>query len=391
MLLGLLAALLFAPVYWLAVPGGWRREALTLASLAALTAYDPRLLVLLAAVCIGLNALLRLLERTTEGRRFAIAAVGLSALAALFLWNKLAGASASALPSQGGLVFLGVSYLVLKAAGALIDASRGIRRNARLGEVTAWIAFLPTYPSGPMETLDHFRRQSPVFDRVRVLGGLERILFGLVKALLAAHYLGEWAAPIFAAPGGHSTLELVGGLYAASLRFYLDFSGYSDVAIGLAAVFGYDIEENFDRPLLRRNLAQLWQHWHMTLTRWLRAYLFVPVSRRVMRLGGARADGLAIALAQITAMTFCGLWHGVAWNFALWGFSQALGLIWVGTIARAFGRLLPDGLVRWWRESKVAYALSVLVTFNFFALTVVFALTDVPGALRYLRALTSMR
>jgi alginate O-acetyltransferase complex protein AlgI len=238
-----------------------------------------------------------------------------------------------------------------------------------------------------METYEHFRRQSPAFDRVRVLGGLERILFGLVKALVFAHYLGEWAAPIVAAPRQHGRLELAGALYAASLRFYFDFSGYSDIAIGLAAVFGYDVEENFDRPFLRRNLAQLWQHWHMTLTRWLRAYLFVPVSRRVMRLGGGRADRAAIALGQIVAMTFCGLWHGVSWNFALWGFSQALGLIWVGTLARDVGRILPPAFVDWWRKSRVAYALSAFLTFNFFSLTVVLAITDLAGAARYLGAL----
>ncbi len=387
MVVGLLAALVLAPAYWLLVPARWRRAAVTGASLAALAAYDLRLLPFLLAVSAGVYGLLHGAARLPGARRTAVVGLGLLVLAALFLWNKLAGSGASALPSQTGLVLLGVSYLVLKAAGALIEAGRGGVGPVTLPAVTAWLAFLPTYPSGPMETYEHFRDQQPAFDRVRVLGGLERILIGLVKALLLAHYLGEWAAPIAAAPQAHGALALLGGLYALTLRFYFDFSGFSDVAIGLAAVYGFDIDENFDRPLLRRNLVLLWQHWHMTLTRWLRAYLFLPVSRRLLRRWRGRGDRIAIAAGQLVAMTFCGVWHGVAWNFAVWGMLQALGLIWVGTLARDAGRLLPAGVVAWWRRSRIAQALSVALTFQFFSTTVIFAVTDLSGALRYLGAL----
>jgi hypothetical protein len=93
-----------------------------------------------------------------------------------------------------------------------------------LAEVLAWIVFLPTYPSGPMATLDEFRGQSPTFDRARALGGLERILFGLVKSLLVAYYLGVWAEPIVAHPEQYASGTLLLGLYAASLRFYFDFA-----------------------------------------------------------------------------------------------------------------------------------------------------------------------
>jgi len=241
-----------------------------------------------------------------------------------------------------------------------------------------------------MERLEHFAAQSPSFDRARALGGLERILFGLVKTLLISAYLGVWAAPLLDAPDKHARLALLAGLYAFSLRFYFDFAGYSDIAIGLSAVFGYDIDENFDRPFLRRNLAQLWQHWHITLTRWLRTYLFIPVARRVMRHGGRWGEQAGIAAGQVVAMTVCGLWHGVAWNFALWGILQALGLIWVGVVARQLGPRMPAGLVAWWRGSRAAYLLSVILTFNFFSLAVIFAMTDVTGATHYLRRLFAL-
>jgi alginate O-acetyltransferase complex protein AlgI len=390
MLLGLFAALAFAPLYWLAVPTGWRREVLSLASLVALGIYDYRLVPLLLGVCAGLVVLTRTAVARTGRMRLLPTALGLAALAALFLSNKLLGHGASPVPSQGGLLFLGVSFLVLKAAAALIDAQRGGTVAMGFRETLAWIVLLPTYPSGPMETLEDFRRQWPTFDRARVLGGLERILFGLVKALLIAYYLGVWVAPIVAAPQRFGPGMLLLGLYAWSLRFYFDFAGYSDLAIGLSAVFGYDIAENFDRPFLRRNLVQLWQHWHMTLTHWLRAYLFVPVTRRIMRRTGPSGDRLAIASGQIVAMTFCGVWHGVGWNFALWGFLQALGLIWVGIVCRDAGRRLPPGLVAWWRHSTLGYALSTALTFNFFSLAIIFMVTDVGSATRYLARLLAL-
>ncbi len=388
MLLGLLGAVLLAPLYWLLAPRAHRREAIAGVSFAALAAYDLRLAALVLAVAGGLFALMRTAQRWRgAGAAAAPAVVGLAALAALFVWNKSSGREMAILPTQGGLAFLGVSYLVLKASAALIEVARGGLGAFSPRDVLAWIVFLPTYPSGPMEELEHFSRQRPAWRSALVLAGLERILFGLAKALLAAHYLGEWSEPILRAPAGHARWELLLALHALSLRFYFDFAGYSDIAIGLGAVYGYEIEENFDNPLVRRNLVQLWQRWHMTLTRWLRLYLFIPVSRRVLRYGGWIGEHSGIAAGQIVAMTFCGLWHGIAWNFALWGFVQALGLIWVGVACREIGRHMPKRLVGWWRGSPIAYALGVLLTFNAFSMSCILLVTDASGALAYLRLL----
>jgi alginate O-acetyltransferase complex protein AlgI len=379
MLLGLLGGIVLAPVFWLVVPERWRGDAIAVLSLLGLGLYDPRLPPLLLGVALALAALIREISAQRGLTRSALTVTGLAALATFFLWNKRGGGM-STLPSQSGLVFLGVSFLVLKAAAALIDTARGSAGSVRWRELLAWLAFLPTYPSGPMEELDHFRRQEPRLDGVRALGGLERILFGLVKALLLAHYLGVWSDPIIAAPDTHSRATLLAALYALSLRFYFDFAGYSDIAIGLGALYGYDIEENFDNPLIRRNLTQLWQRWHMTLTRWLRAYLFIPVSRRLMRLG---LDRSAVAAGQIVAMTFCGLWHGLGPGFLLWGFLQGLGLIWVGVVCRDLGRLLPAPLVGWWRRSPLAYGVSTALTFTTFSLLMILLVTDVGRALGY--------
>ena len=290
MLIALLCAVLAAPLYWAFVPVRWRREVLTLASLLALGIYDARLLAALMALNLVLFGLLRAMAAGPPGRARALAACGVLLLVALFAWNKLAAGGGGVLPSQGGLVFLGLSYLVLKAAAALLDTLRGAHRELRFRDLLAWMVFLPTYPSGPIEELAHFRDQTLRVSQARVLTGLERILFGLVKALVLSHQLGQWAGPILSAPDAHGPLKLLAGTYAFTLRFYLDFAGYSDIAIGLAALFGYEIRENFDNPLVRRNLVQLWQRWHMTLTAWLRRYLFVPLARAIMRRGEPRWD-----------------------------------------------------------------------------------------------------
>ena len=384
MLLGLFAAIAFAPIYWIVVPEQWRRGTVALASLAALTLYDSRLLPLLVVLTALLFALMRA-AKSGNGTGAAAAAIGIAALTALFVWNKLAGGGLSTLPSQTGLVFLGLSFLYLKAAAALVESTRGTIDEIRYPDVLAWIVFLPTYPSGPMADFDRFRQQLPAYDNARFFGGLERILFGLVKALLGSYYLGVWSTPIVAAPHQHPPWQLLLGLYACSLRFYFDFAGYSDIAIGLSALYGYDIEENFDRPFARRNLVLLWQHWHMTLTRWLRTYLFIPVSRRLLRYRSHWDDRLAILAGQMAAMVFCGLWHGFGWNFVLWGVMQGLCLTWVGTLCRDVGRLAPPALTAWWRRSPIAYALSTALTFNVFSLLIIFIVTDVDHALTYLR------
>jgi alginate O-acetyltransferase complex protein AlgI len=387
MLLALLGTLARAPVYWWLVPAGARRTAVTAASVAALACWDVRLAVLLPAVALGLWALVRRAATSGPAPARGLAAAGIAALVALFSWNKLAVDAGGFLPSQGGLVFLGASYIVLKGIAALVESARGTYGPVAPGELFAWLVFLPTYPAGPIEPFEHFRPQLPTFDRARALGGLERVLFGLVKALVVAHALGEWSNGVIASPDRYGRATLLLGAYGNTLHVYFDFSGYSDVAIGLAAILGWEIQENFDNPLVRRNLVQLWQHWHMTLTNWLRLYLFIPVTRALLRRDWGHRT--AAATGQLAAMIGCGLWHGFTWGFVLWGALQAVGLVWVGILARDVGRRLPPSLVAWWRSHPIAYALSTALTFNAFALSLVFAVTDPSHGWRYLARLVA--
>ena len=151
--------------------------------------------------------------------------------------------------------------------------------------------------------------------------GIERVLVGLGKKLLVGDRLLAFAEPIFADPAAASRTSLWLAMYAFAIALYLDFAGYSDIAIGAGRIAGLGIRENFDSPYLQPNLTQLWQHWHMSLTSWLRDYVFVPVARRTLK--ATRRPLLSQGVAQTVTMVACGLWHGFAWNFVAWGLWHA--------------------------------------------------------------------
>jgi D-alanyl-lipoteichoic acid acyltransferase DltB (MBOAT superfamily) len=309
-------------------------------------------------------------------------------IVALFVWNKRAGGGLNVLASQSGVLFLGVSYLVLKMAGAIIDGTRGTLGPARARDLLAWLVFLPTYPSGPIEKLRALPRP------VAGLGPATHPRRPRARALRPRQVAGVRAAarrldrPDPRRPASASPLVLLLALYALLLRFYFDLAGYSDIAIGLAALYGYDIAENFDRPFAARNLAQFWQRWHITLTGWLRTYVFTLVTRPLLRRMAGRDDRLAIVAGILITLVLVGTWHGLHWNFVLYGFLHGVGVVWVSVYARDCGRwLLPAGTVRWWRQSRTGYLLSVALTFNTCALLGVFAVHDIGSAVRYLLAL----
>jgi alginate O-acetyltransferase complex protein AlgI len=393
MLLALLGALAAAPLFWFVVPAKARKDYLAAASIVGLSLYDVRLPVLVLGLIVLLFAATRYVARAQRSSARAVVVLGLVLLAALFCYNKLAGRGEmlGALATQGTLAFLGISYFVLKAGAILIDAARGAVEAPGFLRLARWLIFLPIFPSGPIEDFKHFDVQEPVVDRDRILRGLERILFGCVRAVVFAQYLGDWAQPILTSPQGHPPGVLLFAAYAFTLRFYLDFAGYSDIAIGLAAVYGYDIQENFDNPLVRRNLAALWQRWHMTLTGWMRLYLFIPITRAIMRRGGARSHSFAIAAGHVAAMLFCGLWHGLQWEFALWGLCHSLGLIWISLAARPLGKRLPADVLGWWRRSRLAYAASCFLTFNAFSLINVIAAAPIATTCTYFTLLVGLQ
>ncbi|MEO2168642.1 MAG: MBOAT family O-acyltransferase, partial [bacterium] len=315
---------------------------------------------------------------------------GLCSLAALFAWNKMAppGSADVALASEGGIALIGMSYFTLKAASILIETNRRTLPPQDFLALARWLLYFPIFTSGPIEAFKHFDDQEPTIDLDRGMNGFERILIGCVRALVLSYYIGLWTAPILTDPAAASLPVLFLTMYALSVRIYFDFAGYSDIAIGLSALYGYRIQENFDNPLMQRNIAALWQRWHMTLTGWLRIYLFTPLTRTLMKRNRSWFR-LSVIIGQIVTMAACGIWHDISWAFLAWGILHGAALAWTGTAARDLGRKMPPTIVTWWRESRTGYALSTAITLTIFSAINILAFADIPTSIRFYRTLLS--
>ena len=167
---------------------------------------------------------------------------------------------------------------------------------------------------------------------------------GLFKKVVISSYVDSAiVTPVFSAPHQHSALEILFAAYGYAVEIYADFSGYTDIAIGLAMFLGFRFPDNFDRPYTARNLQDFWRRWHMTLSRWLRDYLYIP-------LGGSRGSQWTVARNIMITMILGGLWHGAAWTFVAWGALHGSGQV-VGHLRRS-RRLaagldpVPDGTLR---------------------------------------------
>ncbi|QEF99322.1 Peptidoglycan O-acetyltransferase [Stieleria maiorica] len=219
---------------------------------------------------------------------------------------------------------VGISFYTFQTLSYTIDVYRGkIRPSKSLLDFALYVAFFPQLVAGPIvrasELLPQLS-QRPEWSGRRFYGGFQLALCGLVKKVLLADRLGEVVDVVFAAPQlyGGLTVWLVVIGYAGQI--YYDFSGYTDIAIGVAKMLGYRFPKNFRHPYLATSVADFWHRWHMTLSRWLRDYLYIP-------LGGSRCSSFRTNVNLILTMGLGGLWHGAAWTFVLWGLWHGAALV----------------------------------------------------------------
>jgi alginate O-acetyltransferase complex protein AlgI len=266
--------------------------------------------------------------------------VGVAALIGLFVVTKLAPVSqlASAglraaagqptdLALASDLRWLGFSYLAFRLIHVLRDRAAGRLPAVSLREFLTYALFFPAYTAGPIDRVERFvkdQRQPFRLDADTVLAGGTRIALGVLKKFVLADSLALVALNAANAGQSHSTLWTWLLVYAYAWRLYWDFSGYSDIAIGLGRFFGIRLPENFDRPYTRQNLTLFWNSWHITLSQWFRAYVFNPLTRAL------RARPLPVPviifITQAVTMVLIGLWHGMTVNFVIWGAWHGLGL-----------------------------------------------------------------
>lgn len=234
--------------------------------------------------------------------------------------------------AQTLLLPIGISFYTFKGMSYLIEVARDPSRMERsLGRYALSISFFPQIFAGPIERPHAFLaklRETRSFDRDQASSGLGLLASGLFKKLVVADNLAALVNQVYGDLSAHTGLPLLLALFGFSLQIYYDFSGYSDIANGMAQLFGFDAVENFRRPYFARSFREFWHRWHISLSTWFRDYLYFP-------LGGSRVSRTRHVVNLMITFVVSGLWHGAAWTFAVWGALHGLFLV-----AESLGRPL---------------------------------------------------
>ena len=219
---------------------------------------------------------------------------------------------------------LGISFFTFQAMSYIIDVYREDGKvQTRFSNIALYIALFPQLVAGPIVRYHDVARQivSRRADAALVVSGIRRFTMGLAKKMLIANPLGQVADAAFAVPSNELGMALVWfGILCYALQIYFDFSGYSDMAIGLGRMFGFRFLENFNYPYIAKSLQDFWRRWHISLSRWFRDYLYIP-------LGGNRGAKARTYMNLFTVFFLCGLWHGASWNFVVWGLIHGCFLV----------------------------------------------------------------
>jgi alginate O-acetyltransferase complex protein AlgI len=216
-----------------------------------------------------------------------------------------------------GLVLpVGISFYTFQTMSAVIDVYRGELKPAKsLADYALFVSFFPQLVAGPIERAAVLLSQveQPRFPKYQQLReGFRLILLGYVMKLVIAENMAPFVRDMFSRPESHHGINVLLGLYAAAFQIYGDFAGYSNIARGLAKLMGFELMPNFRQPYLSTNPSDFWRRWHISLSTWLRDYLYIP-------LGGNRVNGFATYRNLMITMVLGGLWHGAALNFVAWG------------------------------------------------------------------------
>jgi alginate O-acetyltransferase complex protein AlgI len=231
---------------------------------------------------------------------------------------------------------IGISFYTFQSISYIVDVYRGeIRSSKSFLDYAFYMTFFPHLVAGPIVRAKDFLGQinSPEnLDARRYKESLFRIVTGLIKKLLIADYLGKYVDMVFENPSFYTGGENLLGALAYSFQIYFDFSGYSDMAIGLALLVGYRLKENFENPYGSSNVTEFWRKWHISLSSWLRDYVYIPM-------GGNRKGTFNTYLFLLITMLVGGFWHGASWQFVCWGAAHGLAL----ALHKAIHKHLPDG------------------------------------------------
>ncbi len=321
---------------------GWRLL-LVAASYFFYAYWDPALCLLLGGSTVANWALGKATHRTLiighrSGRTRLLISLTVATNLAVLGWFKYYGFFATEaraglsgagidlpLPLIQVALPVGISFFTFQGMSYVIDIARGtIDRPLGLLDFTLFQSFFPQLVAGPIVRASEIGPQlaRPLSAKeIDVHGALLLILAGLFKKVVISSFLATAIVdPVFAMPGDHSRAEILLATYAYAVQIFADFSGYTDIAIGCALLLGFRFPQNFDAPYRALSIQDFWRRWHMTLSRWLRDYLYIG-------LGGNRGRGMFTARNLLLTMVLGGLWHGAAWTFVAWGTIHGVALV----------------------------------------------------------------
>jgi len=313
-----------------------RNAVLLVASIAFYAWGEGRMVALVLASVLGNWMFGMAIERSAGAARTRWVAIAVAvnlALLGVFKYAGFASANIDVLlrtfGHAGVAIFalplpLGLSFYTFHAISYVVDVhKRNARAERRLPDFALYILLFPQLIAGPIIRWRDIAGQIPARDErlADIAYGVRRFVLGLGKKVLVANTLGAAADHVFALPGSELTTPLAWlGLACYTLQIYFDFSGYSDMAIGLMRMFGFRILENFNYPYVARSIREFWRRWHISLSNWFRDYVYIPL--------GGNQQGRARAYANLVIVfLLCGLWHGASWNFVLWGAWHGLFLV----------------------------------------------------------------
>lgn len=270
---------------------------------------------------------------------------------------------------------LGISFFTFQAISYIVDVYRkDVPAQKKIVNLALYISLFPQLIAGPIVRYHDVSLQiiSRFTSLIKFESGVQRFIYGLAKKMLIANPLGEVVDSIFILTGNDLTMPLAWiGILAYTLQIFFDFSGYSDMAIGLGRMFGFIFRENFNYPYVSTSLREFWRRWHISLSSWFRDYLYIP-------LGGNRVSTIRVYMNLLFVFILTGFWHGASWNFMVWGVLH-------GVFLACEHAGLSDILKRVWKPLQHVYLLLiVMVGWVFFraeslsyALNYLYSMSDV--------------
>ncbi len=304
-----------------AMPPAWRKVYLLVASLIFYIWIEPVSVLVLVALAVATQLFAKFVARK---RRIAlIIAIGINLVVlALYKYNSfLADCFAFDIPRFA--LAAGMSFYVFQLISYLVDVYDGKEQPTSTGDLLLFTSFFPKIPCGPIVRFGEFKESLDTrrFTADNFSSGLRRFFIGLAKKVLLADMLAKIVNPVFGTevhqiPSVYCWLAAI----AYMLQIYFDFSGYSDMAIGIAKMLNFKFPENFDFPYSSKSIQEFWRRWHISLSFWFRDYVYIPM-------GGSRKGNWRACFNSMIVFILCGIWHGSTWTFALWGASHGLILL----------------------------------------------------------------